>query len=185
MDFDFKNLTPQTRQRMFQEFINDEQNGHLYVSNRIKNTPEIIQKYFKLLTDAFEHGTDATLCTQITRNNILKENEEYRKDGQLKMRKMPSNANEILGQGEFKRYYMRALCRQAIDENKKLLIYRARESKIDSDDAKFFINKIINPKKLSEYLKINPEDIKNELPDDKSPEYRLLRFNTGLCIKFL
>lgn len=185
MDFNFENLTPNTREFMLKEFENDEKNGKVYVSRRIKNDPITIKTYIRLLTEAFRNGTDSSLCKEIQKNNIFNNYENYMKNGKLITKKIPSNAHEILGQGEFKRYYMRALCRQAIDgEHKSLIIYRARESKVDSEDAQFFIGKYINPEKLLNYLKINPENIKKDLQSDNSPEYRLLRPNSGLCIKF-
>lgn len=185
MNFTFYDLTEKIRESMLEEFIEDERNGNLFISRRIKESEPTIQKYFELLTESFKNGTDFTLSEAIKANNILKETEQYRKNGVLKLRKVASNASEVLGQGEFRRYYMRALCKQAILEYKDLVIYRGRKSNEKSLDAELVIGKQVNPEKLLEYLKINPENITDELQYDNSPEYRMLRVNTGLCIKFV
>ncbi len=66
---------------------------------------------------------------------------------------MSISAPELLAEGEFKHFYMRALCILAIGENKKLRICRVRYSEKPRPKSKMRIGKIVDANKLLIYLR--------------------------------
>jgi hypothetical protein len=74
-------------------------------------------------------GNDGTLADSLRRPGILNATEERRKTtGGFSVAKVPVTAPETLGEGEFNRFYARALCAWAIAEGiDTVTVYRAKD----------------------------------------------------------
>ena len=148
MSFYFKNLNDQVRALMKEEVLRDENNGTLYISPRLNNVGKLI--YSRLFIKNIMQGNDVSFAKDV--GKFLKDT--IIKNG--KVVSMPSNADEMLAQGEFNRFYIRALCRLAIDTNKKIKIYRAKNSFKPRKNSETKIGKIVNPEALLEDLRSHP-----------------------------
>lgn len=109
------------RKFMLEEINFDIERKKLYISKRMRKTHENI--YTNLLIKEADNGTPESLSKTILDNNCLLEKEKTVRG----FRKVPYNAHETLGEGEFNRFYMRGLSKKAIDENLELKIYRAKK----------------------------------------------------------
>lgn len=58
---------------------------------------------------------------------------------------VPVTAAQTLAEAQFNMYYMRALARRAIDGNKNLLVYRAKEVEIPREQSERMIGTHIDP----------------------------------------
>ncbi len=145
MSFSFKDLTNETRRYMIEEVNYDLQNGNLYLSDRLSDTGKSV--YADLLIKSIEHGDEATLAQSL----IGKFNSTYfRKNpsGTLSSVKMPINQNVMLAEGEFNRFYIRALCRTAMLKGRKLKIYRAKFSTSPRLDSERKIGSFVDAQQL-------------------------------------
>lgn len=113
------NLEVVTRKYMLAEMTGDHFQGILYLSPRLN--PYGRKRYPELLKEAIVDGNDSTLAAKILAERCLN---QYEQRGKLQVR-VPYNAQETLARGEFNRYYIRALCLRAVEENKTLEVYRA------------------------------------------------------------
>ena len=67
-----------------------------------------------------------------------------------------SNASEVFAEGEFNRFYIRALCKRVISDNKgRLEIYRAKQVSNPRIESEMMIGRIIDPSKLLDDLRTN------------------------------
>ena len=117
----FQNLDPITRKIMLDEMTGDLHAGNLYFSNRLNDHGRVL--YPVLLKEAIISGDASMLAARIRVEGCLKAMERRGKG----IAQIPYNAHETLAEGEFNRYYIRALCRRAIEENRVLVVYRAKE----------------------------------------------------------
>jgi alpha-galactosidase/6-phospho-beta-glucosidase family protein len=154
MAFEFRNLDEETRKLMKEELELDLEKENLYISKRLNDKGKDI--YPTLLKRAIECGTEATLAEQIRSNNLL--NTTYRRKNASGYSdvKMPKNAAETLADGEFSRFYARAICLRAIRENKKeVRVYRAKNSVVLRKKSESKIGMKVNAEELIEDLRNN------------------------------
>jgi len=88
------------------------------------------KKYPELLRKAAQEGDDDFLGVTLYHNNCFRldaHRESYTKFAEL----------------EFNKFYIRALCRRAIDEGKKLQVYRAKEEEEPNPELQGNIGKVI------------------------------------------
>ncbi len=153
MSFIFRNLTNETRQYMKEEVEYDLENGTLYISERLSSAGKIV--YPSLLIESIENGNEDTLANSL----IGKFNPTYKRrnpKGGFTMAKIPSNQHQMLAEGEFNRYYIRALCRIALLSGAKLRIYRAKISGVPRIDSENKIGMLIQAEQLLSDLRNNP-----------------------------
>lgn len=165
MKFSFKNLDKTTRQIMIQEFTKDYKSNNWYISPRL--TEKGIEEFPKLLLTAFESGDEETLTNSIKHMTHLKRTEKRKTAKGIIDAKVPSNANKLLAEGEFNRYYMIALCIRAIDENKQIKVYRGRTSSTVRANSEELIGKYLDPQTTLKTLK-NTNDRDNHIPEPNS-----------------
>ncbi len=79
----------------------------------------------KLLREAASSHDDEWLAGVLRRDHFMAQS-EYRRNS-AKPAKVPHTAPDTLAEGEFNRYYCRAVCRRAMDENSRVVVYRAKE----------------------------------------------------------
>lgn len=153
MGLKLDNLDEKTRHLMDEEFRIDQENKKLYFSPRLTEKGE--QKYQNLLENAILYGNDVTLAKELKVEDAIKVKEKrILPVGGVFMAKVPENANETLAEGEFNRYYIRAMCRQAIDTGiKKLQIYNANPERITPMKFNQLIGKNLDPRELLEDLR--------------------------------
>jgi hypothetical protein len=111
---------------MIQELESDMKKNRLYISSRLSSLGK--SEYPNLLKEAILNGNDTSLATQLKNRKLLIETENRQtKAGRSISAAVPDNAAETLAEGEFNRYYIRGLCRRAIDDGvPDLVIYRAK-----------------------------------------------------------
>ena len=124
MAFSFFDLDDNTRAMMLDELRHDLQSSRVYISTRLNDFG--VKQYPTLLQNALEKDTEQTLAKEL-QSGCFKTHEQRRSPkGNSTPVAVPSNAHEILAEGEFNRYYIRAICRRAINESCQLQVYRAK-----------------------------------------------------------
>jgi len=155
MAFSFENLDQITRRLMIDEVDYDLKNGNLYISPRL--TLKGTKEYAKLLKNASQTGNEITLANDLRTNGIIKPFELRRTKTGTTTAKVPITAPETLAEGEFNRFYIRALCRRVIEEKTgKLEVYRAKQVSRPRSSSQAKIGQIIDPFKLLADLRNNP-----------------------------
>lgn len=155
MSFNFENLDSRTRELMLEELSNDIKNGTLYISPRLNEKGKKI--YPELLRKAIISGNELSLAEDL-RNNYMNETEQRKKpNGGFTIAKIPYNAHIMLAEGEFNRFYIRAICRRTIEETSASIeVYRAKEVSNPRPESERKIGSIIEPKKLLDDLRTHP-----------------------------
>ncbi|MDW5552292.1 hypothetical protein [Methanosarcina sp.] len=146
MPFNFESLDLLTRQFMKQELDYDQKNNRLYISSRLNERG--VQLYPELLRKAIDEGNDITFGIDLLSQGCF--NEHVLRNG--KPTKMPSNAHETLSEGEFNRFYIRALCLRSINEGRKLEVYRAKQVSDPRPDSQMMIGRIIDATSSEAFL---------------------------------
>jgi hypothetical protein len=107
------------------------------------------EEYPKLLKEAAESHDDSWLATQIATKWVLKGCELGMAWGHPTMSRMDRTAPSTLAEGEFNRFYMRALCIYAIqNEIKQLEIYRAKPVIEERSTSRAMIGNRVDPAEL-------------------------------------
>jgi hypothetical protein len=111
-----EDLDPRTRELMQDELERDRLEGRVYLSPWLSELG--CAHYVDLLALAIRAGTEASLAAFL-RGLLL---ESYND------RRVPCNAPSVLAESDFNRYYIRGLCRRALeDQVPQLEIVRAKE----------------------------------------------------------
>ena len=128
MALDFQNLDARTRELMLSELDRDVARGDLYLSPRL--SPQGQMQYKDLLRAAFETGNDESLAEALRSGGRISQTEVRRKkNGGVATVRVPHTAAATLAEGEFNRFYIRALCLRALESSSsELEVYRARSS---------------------------------------------------------
>lgn len=156
MGLRYENLDEATRRFMVEEIDMDVQSGAIYISRYLN--PRGCEAWAGLLREAAESGTDDSLALAIVRDQCLRDRVERKKPkGGVTMVAVPVTAHETMGEGEFNRFYVRGLCRRAIDESIPALeVYRAKEVLNPRPESESKIGAQLTPKKLLEDLRQSP-----------------------------
>ena len=156
MALQLDNLDELTRTLMVEELEIDVANGHLYLSPRLNQRGHV--EYQQLLRTAFLVGDDQSLANEIRSRGLLNASEQRRKpSGGFSMVKVPVSAPETLAEGEFNRFYVRALCRRVIDDGVGALeVYRAKTVATPRSESQAMIGQRIDASALLHDLRTNP-----------------------------
>lgn len=175
MAFSFFDLDEKTRTMMLDELRYDLERGSVYVSARLNDFG--VKQYPTLLKSALENGTEQTLAREL-QSGCFKTHEQRRNPrGGFTIAAIPATAHETLAEGEFNRYYIRALCRRAIDESGHLRIYRAKPVMNPRPESTAKVGQSVNPEALLADLR-NNMGIDTHLGLPAGP-------NSGLSVKLL
>ncbi len=149
--FQWKNLDSLTRGLMLDEISIDVASGTLYYGKRLTDVGRL--DYQKNLLDAVKTGDETTLAAQLRRPGQLK-TKELRGNSLVDVAR---NAPEQLAEGEFNRFYIRAICRRAIDaELDEVIVYRAKAATEPRPASEARIGAAIDPHRLLKDLRSNP-----------------------------
>lgn len=147
MAFNFTNLTPQVRNLMLDEVLLDEKNGNLYKGSYTNDLGKM--EFPKLLINAIREGNEVTLAASLHRGLFLGRYEKRKRDGSIFTASVPEDANRLLAEGEFNRFYVRAICRLAIMRDiLEVRIYRARSSDNPRPESEARIGALIGAQAL-------------------------------------
>ena len=97
----------------------------MYLSRRLSD--EGRAEWPTLLLEAVEAGSEETLAAQLATGGRLVAKEPRVRNGKTFMADVPRTAHETLAEGEFNRFYIRAVCRRAIKaQQEEVIVYRAK-----------------------------------------------------------
>jgi len=126
MGFRFDDLDLHTRALMLDEVDRDVRLGVLYRSQRLSPRGHVL--YVPALREAVCRGNEQTLARAIASGGMLNAYEIGHRRGTVFAKRVPHDAHRTLAEGEFNRFYLRALCVRAQDEGcERLEIYRAKQ----------------------------------------------------------
>jgi hypothetical protein len=156
-----ENLDDRTRRLMLAEMEYDIAHNQLHISPLLSGQGQ--RDYPNLLREAILEGSDASLAQNLRLHRRLIRTQPRRTPkGGFTMASTPENAAEMIAEGQFNRYYIRALSRRAIEDGiGELVVYRAK--------------KVMHPRPESEELvetTLPPEDLLKDLrafPGDEPP----------------
>jgi hypothetical protein len=160
---------------MLAEFTRDQEAGGLYESPRL--SPAGKAAYPEVLRGAIERGDDETLQRELEAPGMLNAHDTpYVKNGKLVTPKMNRQAPQTMAEGEFNRFYIRALCLVVKEEGgKQVEVFRARQSSWARPESEALIGKLLDVEELL-------DDLRSHIGEEPS----LLPYvNSGLSVRRL
>ncbi len=156
MALDYRNLDERTRTLMVAEIDRDMAGGTLFLSDNL--SPQGRIDYPNLLESAARTGSDVTLAAEIhPRLNPFEKPRKLKSGGFSKPPVMRSNAHEMLAEGEFNRFYIRAVCRRALEDGvPNVIVYRAKAVQNPRPESEQKIGQRISPEPLLRDLRTHP-----------------------------
>lgn len=154
MAFNFTELNDNVRKFMLEEFESDLATNQLYKSSRF--TEQGKEEYPAILKEALMSGTVESLVSALHDKGLFnaKEQSTGKNIGKY-VKDVPDTAHITFAEGQFNMFYMRGICLSAIENSKRVEIYRAKE--VDA------------PRPESE------EKVRSRTPLDPTVELELLR----------
>lgn len=174
MAFEFRHLEERTRALMLEEIQSDIDEDRLYLSDNL--SPDGRTQYSGALLQAASEGDELDLTARLT--SMLNSHEKPRKlkgGGFSKPPVMRANAHEMLAEGEFNRFYMRAVCRLAIENgDSEVTVYRAKQVDKPRSASETMIGQRVPANQLLADLRDDPR-VDRALGLPPGP-------NSGLCV---
>lgn len=168
-------LDERTRQMMLQEVQRDKRANMLYLSPRLSAQGRT--DYPVLLRQAVQQHDDDWLAQQLSTEDRLNRTETRTRQGKTHVADVPHTAPWTLAEGEFNRFYIRALCVRAIEDGLRLQVYRAKS--------------VTNPRSASQALVgtyVDPQTLLNDLREHQGVDTALglpAGPNSGLSVLFI
>jgi hypothetical protein len=156
MSLNFRDLDAYTRRLMLEEIETDIASGSIYTSNYLDDKGS--KDWPNLLKAAANSHDDAWLAAQLRSGGRLKSECQRRTPhGEYTTVRVPVTAPDTLSEGEFNRYYIRAICRRAL-ENKvsRVTVYRARASENPRPESVTLIGQAVDAANLLADLRATP-----------------------------
>src|SRR6266567_1519583 len=156
MGLEYKNLDERTRTLMLAEIERDIAAKTLYLSENLN--PQGKANYPDLVRTAARSGSDVTLGAAIRDRLNPHEKPRRLKSGEFsKAPVMRSNAHEMLAEGEFNRFYIRAVCLRAIEDGiQEVVVYRAKNVQNARSESEQKIGQRVLVEPLLRDLRANP-----------------------------
>jgi hypothetical protein len=171
--FDFKDLDATIRSIMLTELEYDFQRKSLYKSKRFSENGNL--NYYSIFKNVLLlNGNELDLSNALLANNCFLDNVPQKRGDKIILVSVPKDAHLTFAQGEFNRYYIRAICIKAKAEGKKIIVYRARQSQNPRDESQHLIGTALDPDRLLLDVRAN---IGREL-------LYLPGVNSGLSVRF-
>jgi hypothetical protein len=126
------------------------------VSPRLSNTGQ--QNYLTLLKQAVAEHDDTWLADQLSGHKRLRDTEQKKTPtGGYTVSRVPETAAGTLAEGEFNRYYIRGICRRALEDGlSEVVVYRARGVDQPREEAEGSAGMHIDAARLLEDLRAHP-----------------------------
>lgn len=169
----FPNLDTKTRSIMISELEQDIKSNLFYEPSSMKS--EYIGSYKLLLRKYFKIGHVESLKKALTPSFFNSKD----KNG----RKIPLNIAQTIAFSDFNRYYVRAILIWAINENKRVCIYRAKDSLNKRSESENLINKCYFEKQTLEQMLSVARDYR--ILFSSQSKITFLQPNSGLSLKLL
>lgn len=126
----------------------------LYISKRL--TPDGARLYPQMLREAFSEGDDETLANDLARPCVMATFETSQRHGRPYSKRVPVGAERSLAEGEFNRFYIRALCLNVLAfGGDALVVSRAKEVRNPRAASESRIGARIDARALLEDLRAN------------------------------
>jgi len=152
------NLDERTRQLMADEMDYDVANNQLHISPFLSGQGQ--RDYPNLLREAMKAGNDESLAEALrSHRRIFKALPRRNKaKGGYAIAAVPSNAAEIVAEGEFNRFYIRGVARRAIEDGiPELIIYRAKKARNPRPGSEALIETTVSASDLLADLRAHPD----------------------------
>lgn len=155
MGLAFINLDEKTRRFMLEEIDADTKAGKLYFSSYLSEKGK--SDWPQLLRVAAETLNDVWFGEQLRMNGRLNRTTRRRKPkGGYTTVNVPVTAYETLSEGEFNRFYIRGLCRRAVEDKISYVeIYRAKTVAEPRSESQAKLGMKIDPAELLADLRQN------------------------------
>jgi hypothetical protein len=152
------NLDGRTRQLMLAEMEYDIAHNQLHISPFLSGQGQ--RDYPHLLREAIESGDETTLADNLRARRRIERTAHRRKpENGYAVVSTPSTAAQTLAESEFNRYYIRAICRRAIEEGiGEVVVYRARPVSAPRPESEALIETTLDPAALLEDLRAHTGD---------------------------
>ncbi len=150
------NLDERTRQLMLDEMKLDIAQNQLNISPYLSG--QGVRDFPNLLQSALESGNDETLSEALTQHRrLLRSYTRRTPGGGYGIVSVPDNAANVIAEGEFNRYYIRALARRAIeDQVPALIVVRAKPVAQPRPQSEQLLETTLDPQELLEDLRAHP-----------------------------
>jgi DNA repair photolyase len=170
------NLDERTRKLMLEELGHDEARNQLHISPFLSGQGQ--RDYPNLLRQALANGNDETLAADLEQHRRIERTMHRRKPkGGYQIVSVPETAAQTLAESEFNRYYIRALCRRALDDGiAELVVYRAKPVQQPRPQSEALLETTVDPTTLLADLRRHTGDQPPDLGIPGGP-------NSGLTVR--
>lgn len=126
MSLYLQQLDAQTRELMVEEVEYDLERHQVHISPYLSG--QGVHDFAPLLLEAIRSGDETTLAQALGKmRRIARTGHRRLPEGGYSVVTVPVNAAEMIADDAFNRYYIRAICRRALEEGEdKVVVYRAR-----------------------------------------------------------
>ena len=147
----FPDLTSDIRDLMVEEIQADVASGKVYLSKRL--TPAGRREFGSLLTQAAQSESSTWLASSLRPLMAATEPGHFRNGVQGRPRKVPANAHQTLAEGEFNRFYIRAICLEAIRNGRDVEVFRAKDVTHPRPESEALLGRRLDPAQLLDELR--------------------------------
>ncbi len=156
MAMEFRNLDERTRAFMAQEVESDISRGSLYISKRFNDRGR--REYPSLLLEAVRYHDDDWLALQLYARGCFNPGEIKRVQKEfVAVAQVPATAGVTIAAGEFNRYYMRGVCRAALEAGiPDVVVYRGKPVDRPRPESEAMLGRKIPAASLLEDLRATP-----------------------------
>jgi hypothetical protein len=153
MSLKLHHLDGRTRELMQEELAYDLSRQQLHISPYLSG--QGIHDYANLLQTAIANGDETTLAQALNqKRRIARTAHRKRPQGGFNIVSVPANAAEMIADDAFNRYYIRALCRQAVAAGlDQLIVYRAKSVQTSRSRSEELVETAVDPSTLLKDLR--------------------------------
>jgi hypothetical protein len=140
---------------MLDELSGDVTAGTVYMSARLSSRGAA--DYVELLRRAIADHDEQWLANQLRLDGRLNATEPRRTKSGYTSVQAPISAPWTLAEGEFNRYYVRGVCRRAIEDGiREVIVYRAQAVSNPRAESQRMIGRAVDPEALLNDLRTSP-----------------------------
>lgn len=152
MSLNLLNLDGRTRVLMLEELDYDMERNQLHINPYLSG--QGVHDFANLLREAMEEGDETHLAEALNqKRRIARTAARQRPSGGYTTVTVPANAAEMIADDAFNRYYIRALCRRALDDGQQLIVYRAKAAHSPRPRSEELVETTVDPAMLLDDLR--------------------------------